>query len=1180
MADVKNKKVSIEVEVDTSNAIKQLNSFKKTIDSSLKKVDFEIKLDTTKVNNAVKTLSNESNKAAKKFAESFSKSFDDSGKKVKNLSENIKKVLQSLSKDGSNIGASFANQFVNTATRIIRAKMSLFKSVSSGIIKGMAVAIRGSVSIINNAMNHLANSIVKGLDRVGQKARNVARNMGATLSNALKQTIDLSINANLNASGGNGGGGSQSGGILNAGLMAASLKAITDVAIKNSMPKEAGNAAAAFASKLIDAGQKLLILGKVAYQSYTLIRSNWPRIVDTFKTISTNIKPILEAGLQMATQGAKTALTAGLRLASDAFSKGIQRLCDSPNKYFNALGKAIRFIAERIIRLVNTFSTLNDASNFVKSHLIEFAKQLDLGTSVKELKGLFDTLVQSVKQVGKAFSPYLLDIAKSIVSAFNALISPVKEIVKLVSNVLTIFSPLLKLLKTMFDRIAAWANLLGSVLKVINDFISKVREALTKVVDFFVTPLAKLDDLFTGLINTLARGINALPDLFDKLTKAINGACEKIKDSAKRTWDKVKEFFGLGNKSESSSDDSDSNRGYNSSGYTEYSSSSSSSSSKNGIGVTYKELDNLISDFNEKVRLLSDSPEELLKLFEDFYGGFADLKGLSKAYDEGKKESTNKALRNYISKDDIITKSNMDSNQRSMILNKTITSINQAVETYKKALKNAGDAATNFSKGNEFDSEIPNIDFDYGDIGEVKVTADIDVKQEDVEKVKIPVDIEEENKESLIDKIKSVDDAIQAYSKFESKVKAVIHPVKTLKSELAKKITVGTIKSIAKDAENATKSFNKLKVAVKEFKNASTGSDKVSAGLKVLSSSAQLAFNKLKVIFKTNAIGKLIERMKGPTEKASKKLADKVPGGKDTIGLFKGALGKLAILFGGFGLASFFKTAANEAITLESSIIQLNRRLGESAVQFESFATGEGLDLGLSRQNIAEFGNNFSIFVSKFESDSTRATETTIDLLEAAAKTAQATGYDMQTVMESFRSALTGSSEAVDQYGLSMKTANLEVSESFKQVANGVESWDKLTQAQQQQIIAMEMIRQTNDNFGNGMKTSSSIMLKFQAVLNNVKLALGNTFKVIMTAVLPPLTALLQTLEVVLNKVTQFVTTLLELAGIKVSFTSGFGDVASLAGNVGNTADSVDAIGESADNAAESAKELKGELAG
>ena len=124
----------------------------------------------------------------------------------------------------------------------------------------------------------------------------------------------------------------------------------------------------------------------------------------------------------------------------------------------------------------------------------------------------------------------------------------------------------------------------------------------------------------------------------------------------------------------------------------------------------------------------------------------------------------------------------------------------------------------------------------------------------------------------------------------------------------------------------------------------------------------------------------------------------------------------------------------------------------------------------------------------------------------------------------------------------------------------------------------MELVAQTNKNFGDGVKNTNTLMLRFQAVLSNVKLALGNTFKVILTAVLPPLTALLQTLEVVLNHVSQFVSSLLSLMGVEVSFDNAFGDIDT--SNVTDAGDSVDAIGDSADKATENAKKLRGELAG
>ena len=51
---------------------------------------------------------------------------------------------------------------------------------------------------------------------------------------------------------------------------------------------------------------------------------------------------------------------------------------------------------------------------------------------------------------------------------------------------------------------------------------------------------------------------------------------------------------------------------------------------------------------------------------------------------------------------------------------------------------------------------------------------------------------------------------------------------------------------------------------------------------------------------------------------------------------------------------------------------------------------------------------------------------------------------------------MTGSVESVDQYGISIKTAALESSKAFKEIANGAHG-NELSQAQQQQLIAMNL---------------------------------------------------------------------------------------------------------------------------
>ena len=448
--------------------------------------------------------------------------------------------------------------------------------------------------------------------------------------------------------------------------------------------------------------------------------------------------------------------------------------------------------------------------------------------------------------------------------------------------------------------------------------------------------------------------------------------------------------------------------------------------------------------------------------------------------------------------------------------------------------------------------------------------------------------------EGIKDNVKTTMDAVDLYVDQQENINKILHPIKAVKKELGATVTKNFLKKTVEDVKALKEQFDTLKETTKEFKNSDLkGFAKMRKQLELFGQSAKLHLKQLKLTFKANAVGKLIEKMQGPVEKETRELAEKSPGGKENIGLFQGGIKKLALLFGGIGIGSLIKTATQEAISFEASMMQLNRRLGESVSILNDFASTNGSALGLSKKQIAEYGNIFSVYVSQFAKDADEMANTTKDLLQAAAITAQSTGYTIDEVMDSFRSGLTGSVESLDQYGINIKVAALESSAAFKEIANGATTWDQLTQAQQQQLISMNILSQVNRNFGSGVRNTNTILLQFQAALANVRLALGNTFKVILSAVLPPLTVLMQALEVVLNKVTQFVTALLSLFGIEVSFGGSGGVTESLGGvsdsldnisnsgdGIGGTSDSLNDVGDAAGSAAEKAEELNKQLLG
>ena len=318
-------------------------------------------------------------------------------------------------------------------------------------------------------------------------------------------------------------------------------------------------------------------------------------------------------------------------------------------------------------------------------------------------------------------------------------------------------------------------------------------------------------------------------------------------------------------------------------------------------------------------------------------------------------------------------------------------------------------------------------------------------------------------------------------------------------------------------------------------------------------------------------------------------------------GSVKGLLGKLSMFFGIYELFGWMKEGTQDAMKYEATIMNLQRTLGVASKSVIDFANTQAVAFGLSKRQVAEYGNIFSVIMNEANAAMAKAGDTMDDvaaktanmsqgLLEAAGIIAGATGYNVEEVLEGLRSGILGSSEAVDQYGLNLKVANLEQSKTFKEVANGATSWNQLTTAQQQYIIAQEIINQTTAKYGGIIKNTASLHNQFLAQLANTKLALGNLGKVIWTAILPALTKLLAYLEVIFNYAASALTALLALFNIKVDFSNSAGtdalqsSLGSMEDTATDTSGALDSVGDSSEESAkkteESAKKIKRALAG
>jgi hypothetical protein len=236
----------------------------------------------------------------------------------------------------------------------------------------------------------------------------------------------------------------------------------------------------------------------------------------------------------------------------------------------------------------------------------------------------------------------------------------------------------------------------------------------------------------------------------------------------------------------------------------------------------------------------------------------------------------------------------------------------------------------------------------------------------------------------------------------------------------------------------------------------------------------------------------------------------------------KGITAILATIGAGLSI----KSAMDDAMQYEASIVQLNRTMGESAAGFRDWAKENAAAFGMSQLEIAKYGAVYSNLLSSFTRGTAETTQKTQELLQASAVVAAATGRTMEDTMERIRSGLLGNTEAIEDLGINVNVAMIESTRAFQQFANG-KSWQQLSFQTQQQIRLMAILEQAQSKYGDEIaNTTIARQNQLVAQLKNVRLGLGQAFMPIYNYILPALIRFATALATVMNYIAQFTTAL------------------------------------------------------
>lgn len=280
----------------------------------------------------------------------------------------------------------------------------------------------------------------------------------------------------------------------------------------------------------------------------------------------------------------------------------------------------------------------------------------------------------------------------------------------------------------------------------------------------------------------------------------------------------------------------------------------------------------------------------------------------------------------------------------------------------------------------------------------------------------------------------------------------------------------------------------------------------------------------------------------------------------------QGQMSQISAALTGTVLTLGIGAAIQDAVKVEGALEQVKRLMGESADEFIAFSKTSSEALGISRSEALDYGRTYANLTSIFTKSTEETMQTTQELMKASAIVSSATGRSMEDVMFRIRSGLLGNTEAVEDLGVTVYINMIEASDAMKKFANG-RSWNQLEFRLQQQIRHYAILEQVQKKFGDEVFKNTGFRInQFSAALKDLRLELGNAFLPIVNVVLPYLTAFTRRMTTAMESVAAFSRALFgvtkEQATIKKLDSTN------------------DTIKDTGDSASDSAKKLKGFLAG
>ncbi|MTP73995.1 hypothetical protein GMB80_13755 [Turicibacter sanguinis] len=294
---------------------------------------------------------------------------------------------------------------------------------------------------------------------------------------------------------------------------------------------------------------------------------------------------------------------------------------------------------------------------------------------------------------------------------------------------------------------------------------------------------------------------------------------------------------------------------------------------------------------------------------------------------------------------------------------------------------------------------------------------------------------------------------------------------------------------------------------------------------------------------------------------------------------FKSVLSAIAPFASLYVIFAGLKKAINDAMESIETDNMFNTVMGSSSKEMNAWVKELNRTVGLGITNTKQYTATITQMGRAMGLTGQQAINMSKQMAVMAGDISSFYNTDLASVQADLRSALSGSYETMDKYGIVLRATTIQQ----YAYANGIaQTGADLTNAQRAMATTMmieEQLGLANGDLARSLKSPSNQARILKSNLSDLSIALGKCFTPVLTVVLPILNTFVQALTTTINSIATFISQVFTLFGVEVDFGVG-GVINDITGSLEDADISSGGVSDNLADGAESAKKIAKSLSG